>query len=179
MIRLVDSLRRLLPKRSHPLMGSLYTLIPPKKRKGSTYWRWISFLQEAQWWSQERIEAWQLNHLKDIVQYAYKNVPGYCFLYQDAGVKPEDINSLADIRSLPFITKELLRDNLAEFTSRKIPRTRRSYVTTGGSTGIPLGFYRTDQQKEIEPAFISIRLICEQISESVPREWGKTLREED
>jgi phenylacetate-CoA ligase len=125
-----------------------------KWRLGKGYWRLKALLGEAQWWDRERIEAWQLERLRAIVRYAYENVPGYYFLYRDAGSGPGDVISLADIRLFPLVTKELLRDNPNDFTARHVPSWRLRYVTTGGSTGIPFGFYQTGANLWTESAFI-------------------------
>jgi phenylacetate-CoA ligase len=121
---------------------------------GRKYWELKAFLQQAQWWDRERIADWQLDRLKEIVEYAYENTPGYHLLYRDAGIEPDDITSLEDLRLLPTTTKELLRDNLEDFTAKSIPSWRRRYVTTGGSTGIPLGFYQTATNRWMENAFM-------------------------
>jgi len=121
---------------------------------GKEYWLLKAFLREAQWWDQEHIEAWQLQRLQDMVKYAYDNVPGYYFLYRDVGIKPRHIVSLAEVRLVPFTTKELIRDNLKDFTARSIPSRQLRYVTTGGSTGIPFGFYHTGVNLWMERAFI-------------------------
>jgi phenylacetate-CoA ligase len=134
----------------------IYSRTPIENRMGEEYWKLKDFLDGAQWWDQERILAWQINKMKEIVKHAYENTSGYNNLYREAGIKPDDINSVADVRFLPFTTKELIRDNLNEFTARNIPSRRRYYVTTGGSTGIPLGFYRTDINKWMEKAFMHI-----------------------
>lgn len=150
-----DIARRVLPKDLYsPLRRWLSARIPLETRMGKQYWSLRAFLQEAQWWDRAAIEHWQLNRLREIVQYAYDNVPGYQTLYKEANVKPEDIMSLDDVRRLPFTTKELLRDNVDDFTSRIIPASQRKYVTTGGSTGTPFGFYHTQTNVWMENAFI-------------------------
>jgi phenylacetate-CoA ligase len=121
---------------------------------GRKYWELKKFLKEAQWWDRERIEAWQLNKLKSIVKYAYKNVPGYHLLYRDAGVAPDDITAIDKVKILPFITKELLRENLEDFTAKNIPSRKLKFVTTGGSTGTPFGFYQTEVNRWVENAFM-------------------------
>lgn len=45
------------------------------------------------------------------IKHGYDNVPHYKEAFDKAGVKPEDIKSLEDIRKLPFITKENLAAN--------------------------------------------------------------------
>jgi len=112
------------------------------------------FLSQAQWWDRERIAAWQLGKLQEIVRRAYDNVPGYRDLYREAGVKPEDIRSLEDAALLPFTTKDLLRDNPKDFIARDIPAWKRRRVTTGGSSGAPLGFHQSTVNAWMERAFI-------------------------
>jgi phenylacetate-CoA ligase len=129
-------------------------LIPPRYRMGKHYTTIQRFLRVAQWWNSETIKAWQLQKLQEIVTYAYENVPGYYQLYNKAELKPQDIQSLSDIKLLPFVTKELIRDNLADFTSRAIPSGQHVYGSTGGSTGVPFGFFQTAQNIQVEHAFM-------------------------
>ena len=53
----------------------------------------------------------QLEKLKKTVKHAYDNVSHYRNKMDEAGVKPEDIQSLDDITKLPFITKEDIAAN--------------------------------------------------------------------
>jgi phenylacetate-CoA ligase len=131
-----------------------YYAIPMRYRTGREYRALRGFLQEAQWWPADRIAVWQLQRLRAIVRYAYDNVPGYQALYKAAGIAPSEVRSLADFKRLPFVDKNLLRDHLGDFTSRAIPRSKRVYVTTGGSTGEPLGFYHTQSNNTREAAFL-------------------------
>ena len=61
--------------------------------------------------SREEIEAIQLERLKKTVSRVYENVPAYRAKMDEAGVKPEDIQTLKDLRRLPFTTKQDMRDN--------------------------------------------------------------------
>jgi phenylacetate-CoA ligase len=56
-------------------------------------------------------------------------------------LKPKDIQDFNDLRKLPFLTKELIRDNLNDLKATNYPERKFEYVTTSGSTGISLGFY--------------------------------------
>ncbi|MEM3434133.1 MAG: hypothetical protein QXP27_08155 [Candidatus Methanomethyliaceae archaeon] len=143
-----------LPSPIQKILKDIYGAVPLQIRLGEDYWLLRRFLRDAQWWDQERIEAWQLTRLKEMVKYAYENVPGYYALCRDTGVKPEDIRLLGDVRLLPFMTKELIRDNLKEFVSRNIDLRKCRYITTGGSTGIPVGFYHTNANTWMEQAFM-------------------------
>lgn len=103
--------------------------------------RTYSLLQKSQWWSREELEAYQVQQLKRLVHHAYENVPYYRRVFDERGLKPEDIQSLSDIQKLPFLTKDIIRDNIEDLKARNYPEDAFEYVTTGGSTGIPLGFY--------------------------------------
>jgi phenylacetate-CoA ligase len=131
-------------------------LIPAGRRLGRHYKATQKFLRLAQWWNTEQIKAWQLQKLQETILYAYENVPGYYYLYNSAGVRPETIRSLDDVKALPFVTKELIRDNLSEFTSPAVPRREQVYTSTGGSTGVPFGFFQTARNRQIELAFMHL-----------------------
>lgn len=136
------------------ILKHAYGALPPYVRLGQQYRELRAFLQEAQWWDRERIQAWQLARLREIVKHAYENVPGYRALCQDMGVQPEDILSLEDVRSLPFMTKELIRDNLKDFVAQNVDLNKCRYITTSGSTGIPVGFFHTAVNIWMENAFM-------------------------
>ena len=81
---------------------SYYGMLPPRvQRVWGCYNKVHSFYNQAQWWSVEQIEDWQLVRLKLMVEYAYNNTSGYRQLYDEAGVKPSDIISLAGILQSP------------------------------------------------------------------------------
>jgi phenylacetate-CoA ligase len=107
----------------------------------SHYCAWLEFLEETETWTAAQIAKYQLEQLKKVVLHAYENCPAYRSLFDREGITPADIKSLGEVDKLPFVTKENLRDKLEEFSC---PWPDRKYVTTGGSTGIPFGFYRDD-----------------------------------
>lgn len=55
------------------------------------------------------LEKLQLERLKEMVAFAYANAPYYKRSFDAAGVKPEDIQSLADLAKFPFIGRILLK----------------------------------------------------------------------
>ncbi|GHU32302.1 hypothetical protein FACS189497_13820 [Betaproteobacteria bacterium] len=68
------------------------------------------FAPEIETASRERIRALQLEKLKNQVAWAYDRVPWYKARFQERGLTPADIRSLADIARLPFTDKQVLRD---------------------------------------------------------------------
>lgn len=102
------------------------------------------FLKKSQWWSKERLEAYQLEQLSKLLNHAYENVPYYRKVFDDRGLKPEDIQDFDDLQKLPFLTKEIVRENLDNLKARDYPDDKFEYVTTSGTTSGamgPLGFY--------------------------------------
>ena len=83
----------------------------------------------------ETMRALQLEKLKKTVKYEYDNVAPYRKKMDDAGVKPEDIKTLEDIKLLPFTTKEDLAENyprgLFAAKNEDIVRIHASSGTTG------------------------------------------------
>lgn len=61
------------------------------------------------WQSKEKLEALRLGKLKRLVRHAYERVPYYRARMESAGVRPEDIVTLEDLRRFPVTTKDDLR----------------------------------------------------------------------
>lgn len=88
----------------------------------------------------------QLHRLQRTVEYVYHRVPFYKKLFDEHGVKPEDIRSLDDIRRLPFTRKTDLVDNYP-FGMFAVPLEEIVRVhATSGTTGKPIvaGYTRED-----------------------------------
>ena len=60
--------------------------------------------------SREQILAWQNERLVKQVQHVWDNVPYYRKKMEEKGVTPADIQGVADLHKLPFLTKADLRD---------------------------------------------------------------------
>jgi len=87
----------------------------------------------------------QLKRLKKtLVQ--VQNVDFYRRLFKDAGIRPEDIKSLDDVRKLPFTRKQDLRNGYP-FGFFAVPLTKVVRIhTTSGTTGKPtvVGYTKKD-----------------------------------
>ena len=68
-------------------------------------------VEEIESLPREGLESIQLKRLQSLVSRVYERVKPYRAKMEEAGVKPDDIQSLADLRKLPFTTKDDLRDN--------------------------------------------------------------------
>ncbi|MGL4199080.1 MAG: phenylacetate--CoA ligase PaaK [Allorhizobium sp.] len=88
--------------------------------------------------SRDEIAALQLERLKWSVRHAYDNVPHYRKSFDEKGVHPDDLRTLADLARFPFTTKTDLRDNYP-FGLFAVPREKVARVhASSGTTGKPI-----------------------------------------
>ena len=96
--------------------------------------------------SRDEMSALQGKRLHKIVEYVYHNVPFYRNKLQAMDIRPDDIQTIEDIKKLPFTTKQDLRDNypfgLQAAPQSEIIRIHASSGTTGKPTIV--GYTRKD-----------------------------------
>ena len=119
-----------------------------------TFLQWFNFIEKSQWWGKEEIETYQWNKIKALLKYSNEFIPYYHELFNTIGANPEDIKSWSDFRKIPYLTKEIIRERSSDLVSIKIKKSKLRYITTGGSTGIPLGFYKCLEDQTISRAFM-------------------------
>lgn len=96
--------------------------------------------------SRAEIEAIQLARLSETVTRVYEKVQPYRKKMDEAGVKPQDIRSLSDLKRLPFITKQDMRDNYP-FGLFAVPKDDLVRIhASSGTTGKPtvVGYTKRD-----------------------------------
>jgi len=87
--------------------------------------------------SRDELQALQLQRLKWSLDHAYRNSPVYRRKFDEAGVHPDDLRSLADLARFPFTTKQDLRDNYP-FGMFAVPQDRVARIhASSGTTGKP------------------------------------------
>jgi len=96
--------------------------------------------------SRDEITAVQLERLRWSLRHAYDNVAHYRRAFDDAGIRPDDLRSLADLARFPFTTKQDLRENYP-FKMFAVPREKVVRVhASSGTTGKPtvVGYTQND-----------------------------------
>ncbi|HET6513578.1 MAG TPA: hypothetical protein VFG09_00290 [Thermodesulfovibrionales bacterium] len=121
---------------------------------GPGFFRWLSFLKESEEWDRERFDAYQFEQTKNLLDHAMKNVPFYRRLFPDVSFSPLKMQSLDDLRTLPCLTKETVRDNPAQFVDEHLAPDSLRERQTSGSSGIPLTMY---ENREAVAAFHAFR----------------------
>jgi len=106
-------------------------------------------LKRNEWLSPSAIEKLQWRKLKRLLRHAYENVPYYHRLFNDAGIRPEDIKSRQDLSKIPITTKAQLQDLAPEeIMARGTDRSKCIEFRTSGSSGRPLSVYLTKREAE-------------------------------
>ncbi|UDM50836.1 phenylacetate--CoA ligase PaaK [Cupriavidus sp. MP-37] len=87
--------------------------------------------------SRTELQALQLERLKWSLHHAYANSPVYRRKFDEAGVHPDQLQSLADLARFPFTSKQDLRDNYP-FGMFAVPQDRVARIhASSGTTGKP------------------------------------------
>ena len=87
--------------------------------------------------SRDELAALQLERLKWTLTHAYENSPVYRRKFDEAGVHPGEVKTLADLSRFPFTTKKDLRDNYP-FGMFAVPQEQVSRIhASSGTTGKP------------------------------------------
>jgi phenylacetate-CoA ligase len=96
--------------------------------------------------SRDEITALQLTRLRATLQHVYANVPHYRRAFDEKGVHPGDLKTLADLAKFPFTGKGDLRANYP-FGMFAVPREQVVRVhASSGTTGKPtvVGYTQSD-----------------------------------
>ncbi|MDD2509638.1 MAG: phenylacetate--CoA ligase [Syntrophomonas sp.] len=102
--------------------------------------------QEKECMPREELEKLQLRRLKETVFRTYAFVPTYKEKLSQAGITAGDIQSLDDLKRLPFTTKQDLRDNYP-FSLFAVPMSEVVRIhSSSGTTGKPtvVGYTKRD-----------------------------------
>ena len=116
------------------------------------------FQAEIETLPKSQLQSLQLERLQAIVERAYTQNTFYRKLYDEAGVKPADIRSLADIQKLPFLEKKTVREAYPYGMALARPGSEGGVLqvhATSGTTGKSVPVFAT--KKDIRNGRISTR----------------------
>lgn len=137
----------------HSIQGHLSS-VPTGVLYGSEYRNWRRFLDESQFWTAEQREDYEVKKLRETLTAAYQGTVYYKKLFDDCGYDVSAFNYTDQLQQIPFLTKQLIQEHLDELVNKNISSSDRSYSTTGGSTGIPMGMYKPKADAYKESAFV-------------------------
>jgi phenylacetate-CoA ligase len=113
---------------------------------GAPFYRRYSALLESQFFGAERLRQIQTEKLRALLCRAFLTVPFYRQFSRAAGCKGEDIREIEDLKQLPVVTKDMIRNSkLEDWTTEDVPRAKWRMNSTSGTTGKPLQFVMSDE----------------------------------
>lgn len=124
----------------------IYSKIPMHIREGKDYRKWNTFLL------QNSGDEYPLLKLRETLFLAQQHIPYYSAKYSPLGNPGIELNKIEDLKQLPFITKEIVKEHFEELINPEHKNT--FYVTTGGSTGEPMKFIQSRNLWGKELAFV-------------------------
>ena len=111
-----------------------------EKILGRATFRFLDALSKEQYLPEDQLKQLQFEKLKALLIHAEKNIPFYKKRFAGAGFDPEAITSIDDMKVLPLLSKEEIRQNVEDMKWKDTPGGLFRY-NTGGSSGKPLVFY--------------------------------------
>jgi phenylacetate-CoA ligase len=123
-------------------------------KEGYLFNKIFKSLQQTQFYSKEKIDDYQNEELKKIVNHAYKNVPYYNKIFNQLGVLPGDIKNKEDLNKLPLLTKNDVKENFGLLKAKNAPKFLLNVGHTSGTTGTPAHFYRDIYSINFENAIV-------------------------
>lgn len=98
-------------------------------------------LQKSQWLNSSEIQKAREKRLRFLIMKAYNTVPYYHRLFDSIGVRPDEIKEQEDLEKIPFLTKEIVKENYKDMFALGYSTERYENLSTCGTTGEPVKFY--------------------------------------
>jgi phenylacetate-CoA ligase len=117
-----------------------------RSRYGPGFWRMLTDVESRSFWSADQIYEFRDARVRAFVQHCERTVPYYRRKFRELGVSSADIRNADDIRILPILTKQEVRDNYADFISEAVPKHLHITVQTSGTTGAGFNVTSTESQ---------------------------------
>ncbi len=106
-----------------------------RQRYNRTFRDTLRFLSESDRWDSDTQQRYEQHQLRRIVTHAAETVPYYRDLFSQLKLRPQSIRSTGDLRQLPILSKEAVRELGDRLLSEAIPLNDRRTCYTGGTTG--------------------------------------------
>lgn len=111
---------------------------------GQNVLKCLKFLEESQFWDKNKIEEYQTDRLKVLIEHSYTNVEYYHNLFNKLSIKPSDIMSIYDLSKLPILEKDDIKKNFPDqFVAKNLNMSNLYKTGSSGSTGEPLRYFNT------------------------------------
>lgn len=117
--------------------------------RGESVHKYLRLLREAESWSDEQMNDFQLQRLHQLLVYASTEVPFYRSWFHDQGLDPQTAN----FGKLPIVNKAIMRqEGINRFAAEHFPAKQRTTSRSSGSTGEPFSFYISNEAYSVNTA---------------------------
>ncbi len=125
-----------------PFLGRALLALTCRLRGFDTL-RVLKQIEDAPFRSPEEVRENQFRDLRALLAHAETHVPYYRNLFRTLGISSRDIRSWDDFVQLPILTKDIIRANQRNLVREDVPLEKLHPHFSGGSTGVPLKFFRS------------------------------------
>src|SRR5215475_899359 len=108
---------------------------------------WQREFDRTQFLSADELRELQWRRLRALLAHAHDRCPYYRRRFDEAGVTPNDVRSLDDVRHLPILEKTDVQRHADDMIAGGWPKDDLIRNQTGGSTGTPITFYLSKDRK--------------------------------
>jgi phenylacetate-CoA ligase len=116
-----------------------------KNRYSKVFWRLLVEYEKRNNWSYEQLCEYRNNKLQRMIKHCYDTVPYYTKMFNELRIDHREIKTIDDLKVLPILTKQIVRDNFNDLLSSTIPEKDLIIAHTGGTTGSSFEFYTTNE----------------------------------
>ncbi len=128
------------PQPLKTLAGCAYRLLPTAWRQGRGFEVFAREAVESENWDEAFRSQYQTAAVRDSL-IAAARTPFYAQRFKERNLKPQRFESLEQLADYPLLTKAEMLSQREEMVNPEVAERQRLYLTTGGSSGVPVGFY--------------------------------------
>jgi phenylacetate-CoA ligase len=128
------------PQPVKSLAGRVYRALPARVRYGSAFQRFQSEARGVESWDAQEIERYQVAAIRESLL-AAAEAPLYRDRFAAFKLEPKKFESLEQLKDYPVLTKQDLIEHREALANPRFGAAQRLYITTVGSSGVPVGFY--------------------------------------
>ncbi len=144
-----------------PVLGDLAATVRGwqlnRQRYRAVYHRTLTEFEERNTWPLERLLEYQQQRLQALVAGAAHHVPYYRRLFAERGLRPADIQTVADLPKLPPLDKHKLRHDPHDLVDERCDPRRLVRSQTSGTSGVPVQLYADTDALQQHYALYEVR----------------------
>lgn len=118
-----------------------------RMRYGRNFKEKLAEYESHKAWTHEQICEYRDKKLQSMIEHCYRTVPYYKRMFCEYGINPVEIKRIEDLKKLPVLNKQIVKDNPKDFVSILADKRKIKIHATSGTTGAPLLFYTTWEEE--------------------------------